>query len=194
MFVLASKSPRRIELLKKYLIDDFVNVSLDVDERKFDNEKHSIIEYVTILAIQKMNEAIKKYPREIILTCDTTVYLNGEIINKPTDENDAFLMLKKLSNKTHEVYSSYCIAKEGKILKVGYDVSHVTFNFLDDELIKRYIKNKNPLDKAGAYGIQDSGRDFPIIKSYEGSYFNIMGLPVEKLKEEFIYLDIIESK
>ena len=193
MFVLASKSPRRNELLKKFLIDDFINDSIDIDERKFDKEKHSIIDYVVSIAIEKMRPIIKKYPNDIILTCDTTVYFNDEKLNKPLDEKDAYLMLNKLSNKTHEVYSSYCIAKEGKIIKVGYDVSYVTFNELSKELIKKYIKEKAPFDKAGAYGIQESNEEYPLIKSYKGSYYNIMGLPVEKLKEEFINLKILKK-
>lgn len=191
MFVLASKSIRRIELFKKYIDENFINDSIDIDERKFDKEKHSIVEYVELIAEEKIKPMIKKYPHDIILTCDTTVYFNNEKLNKPIDEMDAFLMLKKLSNNTHKVYSSYCIAVNGIIKKVGYDVSYVTFNELSDELIKKYIKEKAPFDKAGAYGIQESNDTYPLIKNYKGSYFNIMGLPVEKLKEEFIKLYLL---
>ena len=133
----------------------------------------------------------KKYPNDIIIAADTLVYLDDEILGKPHNENEAIKMLKKLSNRKHEVktlYTIYCLNKKIEITKEV--VSEVYFNDLSDELISSYVKSKSPLDKAGAYGVQDNER-FPIINKTVGSFSNIVGLPIEELEKDLRKINII---
>ena len=179
MIVLASKSPRRKELMK--LIDvDFITFNSDIDE-DISYLLPTPLEATRDIALRKALKAKEAYPNEIILSADTIVVLNNEILHKPNSEEDAYNILKKLSNKTHEVITAYTIINKDKIL-TNHVISYVTFNELSDELINAYIKTGSPLAKAGAYGIQD--KDFDLVKSYEGSYDNIVGFPVDEIKED----------
>lgn len=175
MFILASSSPRRKELLKK-LIDDFVIISPNIDERILDSSfspaklslEESKIKAYSIKA---------SHPDDEILSCDTIVVLDGAALGKPLDEKDAFEMLKKESGKKQVVLSSYTYIGKGK--EISRTVrSYVYFNELNDEQILSYIKNYQPFDKAGSYGIQDNAG---LISRIEGSYDNIMGLPTEDI-------------
>lgn len=192
-FVLASKSPRRIELFKKFISHNFIHLDSNFDER------HALIsfkypfKYVKELAIYKAKSIPEKYNNEhyILISSDTIVYFKGKILNKPNNYLEAFNMLKSLSNNVHKVYTAYAIFQNKKLLKCNYDVSFVYFNFLTDEVINNYISKMKPFDKAGAYGIQEQGKDFKLVKRYRGSYFNIMGLPIEKLKKDLKSLNLI---
>lgn len=174
--ILASKSPRRKDILLEfgYTFDivtaDFNEVCLlnNPEKTAMDN------------AFGKANAVYKKLSDKsmAVIGSDTIVCYGGEILGKPTDEKDAMAMLEKLSGKTHQVISGYAVVSSEQTI-VGTDKSLVTFNKLSPELIKDYIKSGSPLDKAGAYGIQD---DFPIVKNHSGSLYNIIGLPIEKLK------------
>ena len=111
------------------------------------------------------------------------VKLDDEILGKPKDEKDAYHMLKSLSNKTHQVITSFCIINRSKnIIICDKVISYVTFNELDEQLISDYILSKSPLDKAGAYGIQDNDK-YPIIKELNGSLDNVIGFPQDEIKE-----------
>ena len=178
MIVLASKSPRRRELMKR-ITTDFIVYDSNVDEDKF--RVFPPIEACRMISYSKAMTARKEYPNDTIVAADTVVILNNEGINKPKDREDAFNILRKLSNKTHEVVTSLVVIKEGKITG-NIVISQVTFNDLSDELINAYIESGSPLDKAGAYGIQDNDK-FPIVKEYKGSYDNIVGFPVDEIKE-----------
>lgn len=177
--ILASKSPRRKELLKE-IFSDFIIIPSTVDENKYSLDKLSLV---------KAEEISNLYPNDLVISADTLVYLDNKILGKPKDELDAYKMLKSLSNKTHVVTTYYSIfLKEKNIFFTNKCDSFVTFNELSDELIYAYIKTGSPLDKAGAYGIQD--KEFNLVKVYKGELNNIIGLPTEKLKKDLISLGI----
>lgn len=179
MIVLASASPRRRELLKQ-IVTDFQVTTSDINEE----ESYVLppLEAVLDIAKRKGLNIIDKYPNDIVISADTIVVLDDEIIGKPVDENDAKRILKKLSNREHKVITAYCLFKEDKMIE-NYVVSKVQFYKLSDELIDKYVATGSPLDKAGAYGVQDN-KDFPIVKSIIGSVDNVIGFPVKEIKED----------
>ena len=141
------------------------------------------------LAKQKAYDVFKDHPDDVILGCDTIVVFKGEIFNKPIDENDARRMLKELSNNHHIVLTSYTlISKDFEISRTVR--SDVYFNQLSDELINRYVASGSPLDKAGAYGMQDE--EYHLIKKIIGSTTNVKGLPKEMLSRDLKALGIIK--
>lgn len=177
MLILASKSPRRIELLKQ-IVPEFIVEPANVDERLLDPtmDKKDLSKEEARL---KAYDIFSKHPHDDVLSCDTVVILDGKALGKPDDEDDAFRMLKEESGKKQVVLSSYTFINEEK--EISRTVrSYVYFKELSDEQIWDYIKKYQPLDKAGAYGIQDEAG---LIDHIEGSYSNIMGLPVEDLKK-----------
>ena len=179
MIVLASASPRRRELLKQ-IVTDFQVTTSDINEE----ESYVLppLEAVLDIAKRKGLNIIDKYPNDIVISADTIVVLDNEIIGKPVDENDAKRILKKLSNREHKVITAYCLFKEDKMIE-NYVVSKVQFYKLSDELIDKYVATASPLDKAGAYGVQDN-KDFPIVKTIIGSVDNVIGFPVKEIKED----------
>lgn len=180
MIILASKSPRRKELLKE-LIDEFIIIPPTIDEYLYPFEE---------LSLAKAKAIAKDHPSDIIISADTIVIKDGEVFGKPKDQIDAKRMLNELSNKVHEVktiYSIYSIEKNISLTRIV--TSKVYFNKLTPSLIDAYVKSLSPLDKAGAYGIQD--KEYHLVKEIEGSYTNIVGLPVDELKEDLISLKII---
>jgi septum formation protein len=175
---LASKSPRRKKLLKQIGLK-FKTISIDPDEEILDGEHP--VQTVKRLAIHKSDAALNKCKNGIIITADTIVVLNNEIIGKPKNEKDAVSILKKLSGNTHKVYTGFCLrdSTNGKMI-VDYQVSRVTFRKLNSREITDYVKTGSPMDKAGAYGIQDDfGAVF--VNKIEGCYYNVVGLPISKL-------------
>ena len=174
MLILASTSPRRKELLKK-ITKSFISVAPKVNERDY---QFDTFHYALELSRLKAYEVSARYPNEPILACDTIVVLNNEIINKPKNHSDAIRILKLLSNKTHLVISGYTYINKKKEINRQV-VTKVTFNKLSDELINEYVKKGYANGKAGAYGIQDP---YDIVKHIDGSYFNVMGLPIEDIK------------
>jgi septum formation protein len=174
---LASKSPRRRKLLKQLNLK-FRSFSVETEEIVLPDEKpHSA---VLRIAKEKMMVAKQKIKHGIIITADTIVFLDGKVLGKPKNEKDAFRMLKKLSNKTHQVYSAYCIYNtRTKKMLAEFVKTDVTFRKLLDEEILEYIRTGSPMDKAGAYGIQDDfGAVF--IDKIDGCYYNVVGLPLSK--------------
>ncbi|MBE6143625.1 MAG: septum formation protein Maf [Erysipelotrichaceae bacterium] len=181
MFILASKSPRRKELLKS-IIPTFEIIPSNVDEFKYSLDELSLV---------KALEIAKDHPNDIIISADTIVILDNKVFGKPQDEKDAYRMLKELSSNVHEVKTIYTIFCEKlHISHTRVITSKVYFNSLSEELISSYIASGSPLDKAGAYGVQDNS-SYPIISHIEGSYTNIVGLPVDELKEDLIALKLI---
>ncbi|HZK33027.1 MAG TPA: Maf family protein [Tissierellaceae bacterium] len=175
--ILASSSPRRKELLNKYNLD-FHIFPADVDESYGDDELPEQI--AMSLALQKALWVEKHFKEEIIIAADTIVVLEDEILNKPIDEKHAFHMLKKLSGKEHRVITGISIIKANTNLKViDFETTIVKFRNISDDKIKRYIKTKEPMDKAGAYGIQGYGQ--VLIEGLNGCYSNVVGLPLGKL-------------
>ena len=175
---LASKSPRRKVLLKQLNLE-FKVFSVECDESFKRNE--SFIQTVKRLSLIKLKAAKKIHNDGIIITADTLVVLDKEIIGKPKNKKDAVKILKKLSNKTHKVYTGFCVHNAFKNITItDYEKTLVTFKKLSDKEIKSYVNSGSPLDKAGAYGIQDDfGTVF--VKKINGCYNNVMGLPLYKV-------------
>lgn len=188
-FILASGSPRRKEILSAAGVKFSVFVS-DADESAV-NKDAPVGIYVQELALLKAAAAAKyvlKKKDAVIISADTIVTLDGKILGKPRDEDDAFDMLKSLSNRAHEVYTGYCVMRMSDGFTVCNSVkTEVLFKELDDDLIRRYIRTGEPMDKAGAYGIQ--GKGAILAEKINGDYFNVVGLPVsalaKTLKDEF---------
>lgn len=135
-------------------------------------------EYVEKLALIKAREVFAQSPEACVVGCDTIVWLDGEIIGKPRDEQDAFRILKKLAGRAHVVYTGVAILAPGRE-SVFFDQTKVTFNRLSDAELRAYITTGEPLDKAGAYGIQGPGSF--LVERVEGCYFTVMGLPNPRL-------------
>ena len=196
MLILASNSPRRKELLAGLGIPYDVFVLKGIDESYPDSlPTNEVAEYIArkkAAAYKNVNlndnHNITPPNREgmgeglIILTADTIVVCDGEILGKPHDADDACTMLRKLSGKTHQVYTGYCLQKGDKTVS-GTVCSDVTFKELSDEEITHYVSEYKPLDKAGAYGIQE-WIGYIGITGIRGSYYNVMGLPVQRIYEE----------
>ena len=175
--VLASKSPRRCELLS-HIIKDFKIISADINEEFSPLLK--INDIAKHIAEKKANfYADQVKVNDIYITADTIVILNNEILGKPKDEKDAFNMLKSLSGNSHLVHTGVSIIFNKKIYSF-YDETKVTFYSLSNREIMDYINRCQPFDKAGSYGIQD-WMGFVGIKKMEGDFFNVMGLPLHKL-------------
>ncbi|MCS7228632.1 MAG: nucleoside triphosphate pyrophosphatase [Candidatus Kryptonium sp.] len=177
LVVLASASPRRQILLKQIGLNFIVHPS-GVDE----NSIHSLPPeaYVLTLSRKKAIEVAKNYNDALIISADTIVVLDGEIINKPKDSEDAKNMLRKLSGKTHKVYTGFTIldTKTNKIYS-DFEVTDVKFREIDEEEIEEYVATGSPLDKAGAYGIQDDyGAVF--VEKINGCFYNVVGFPLTK--------------
>ncbi len=180
--VLGSASPRRQELLKLLAVDFEIRLS-NVDEQ-FD-ERLPTEEIAEILAKQK-SEALKNTIRkdEILITADTIVTKEGRVLNKPNNEKEAFEMLSFLSEDMHEVITGVCISSTEKSISFSVNTK-VFFKKLSAEEINFYIKNYKPFDKAGAYGIQE-WIGLIGIEEIQGSYFNVVGLPMQKLYQNLI--------
>ncbi len=176
--ILASNSIRRKELLNKLGIDFSVKASENFDETYSKNLKK---EEVAIFLSKKKARSLEKKisDNEIFITADTIVCFEDEILGKPKDEKEAQEMLNKLSNNKHEVITGVCVFSKKKE-KFFFTKTDVFFKKISDEEINYYIKNYKPFDKAGAYGIQEwIGLAF--VEKIEGSYFNVVGLPISKL-------------
>lgn len=175
---LASKSPRRRKLLKQLNLN-FRSFSVDINEIVKRKEKPSSA--VLRLSKEKLELAKEKKNNGIIITADTIVVLDSKILGKPKDKKDAFRILKMLSGRTHTVYTGYSIFNSENTRTISeYETTKVTFRKLTDEEILEYIAGGSPMDKAGAYGIQDDfGAVF--IKKINGCYYNVVGLPLAKL-------------
>jgi len=175
---LASKSPRRRKLLKQLGIS-FKSFTVDLHEEILDGEHP--VQTVKRLAEHKSLLAVKRIKKGIVITADTIVVLNNEIIGKPKNRKDASQILSKLSGKTHQVYTGFVVFNTVSKKKVtGYERTLVTFKRLSKKEIDDYINTGSPMDKAGAYGIQDDfGAVF--VKQINGCYYNVVGLPLAKL-------------
>ncbi len=185
--ILASESPRRKYLLEQAGIE-FDVVPSNIDESIF--KKCSPREYVTKLSSAKACDVAERYQKSWVIGADTIVVINGEILEKPESKEHAEVMLGKLSNNTHMVYSGFslCCKSQGRII-TGSVKTDVKFKKLSNREIQWYINTNEPFDKAGAYAIQGLGASF--IKSINGSYTNVVGLPVCELIEILIEENVI---
>ncbi len=179
--LLASASPRRSELLRR-LAFDFEVIPAGVEE--VSTHPNGASGLVQTNALLKGRHVAELYPEKLVLGADTTVCLEGEILGKPVDMDAAVACLRRLSGKRHEVFTGIALCwARGQLEEVFVDRSEVVFQTLSDELIHEYIRLVNPLDKAGAYGIQAHREK--IIASVVGSVENVMGLPVQRLHTWF---------
>ncbi len=173
MFILASGSPRRKELLCK-IVEEFVIIVPNVDESLLHVDAKDL---PAEESKAKAYAIASLHPEDEVLACDTVVVLDGEVLGKPKDEEDAKAMLRRQSGRKEIVLSGYTYIGRGKEITATV-ATEVYFNELSEELIEAYVQTKSPLDKAGAYGIQDG---FPLIKEIRGSFDNVMGLPTEDI-------------
>lgn len=177
-FILASASPRRKEILER-IGAQFEIIPPDVEENNAgDSDPEAMVRENAVL---KAGWVANLHPKRFVLGSDTTVHIDGRVLNKPVDMDNARRMLRNLSGRTHVVYTG--VSLHCRSLQVEETIgvrSEVTFKELSDETIDRYFEIVNPLDKAGSYGIQE-GTDL-IIASFKGSHSNIMGLPIDETK------------
>lgn len=176
--ILASASPRRQELLK-YAVKDFVCIPANIDEKLPDGVEAD--ESAEFLAVRKAAFIAKKNPSDLVIGCDTVVVSDGIIYGKPNDTDDAAAMLRALSGKTHKVITGVCLFMNGRSISFS-ETTEVSFYPLTDKEITEYIATGEPFDKAGAYGIQGYG--CMLVKKINGDFFNVVGLPVSRLKRE----------
>ena len=180
--ILASGSPRRQELLKSLGVPFEIRIK-EIDEVYPKHLKKS--EISDYLAQLKSNAFVEELnPKDLLITSDTIVWYHNMALGKPKSKDDAFQMLQKLSGKTHEVITSVCIKSLQKE-DIFNCITKVTFKELSSEEIQFYIDNYNPMDKAGAYGIQDWIGQIGVTK-IEGSYFNVMGFPIHKIYSQLL--------
>jgi septum formation protein len=174
--ILASGSPRRRELLAE------AGFTFDViapEVREISTSDLTVAELTACNALRKARAVAREYPNDVVLAADTIVSLGTEAFGKPADMHDARRILRRLSDRTHEVYSAVFICKRSSGRRhVFYDVSRVRFRRLSESAISDYFAKINPLDKAGAYAAQGHGTE--IIERIDGSFTNVVGLPMEK--------------
>ncbi len=173
--ILASGSPRRRELLSRLGIS-FEIITKNIDESTIADETPS--DLVQRLARQKAQAVYQDHPSCTILAADTVVALDGKIMGKPHDQNEAFAYLSMLNNRTHEVFSGICLIDKGQ-LKTQVVCTKVTFGCFSDDILKAYIATGEGADKAGAYAIQGQGAF--LISSILGSPTNVIGLPMQEV-------------
>jgi len=176
--VLASQSPRRQELLRGLHLDFTVQVK-NVDESYPD---YLVGVDIPMYLAEKKANAYNIDDETLLITADTIVWHEGQVLGKPIDKAEAKRMLKQLSGKTHEVITGVCI-RTSKKRKVFHVISEVRFASLSDDEIDFYMNNYKPYDKAGSYGVQE-WIGYIGVEHIEGSYFNVMGLPIQRLYNE----------
>ena len=183
--ILASNSPRRKELMSGLGVDYVVRTLPDVNESYPDTlQGEEIPAYISREKAEAYQSMIE--PDELLITADTIVWMNGEVLGKPKDREDAIRMLRKLSGASHQVITGVCLTTKG--WQNSFTVTtDVTFAVLSEEEIVYYVDKYSPMDKAGAYGVQE-WIGFIGVESISGSYYNVMGLPVQKLYRELIKL------
>ncbi len=184
--ILASNSPRRKELLSRILpLEQFVIIGSNIQEKVKEDE--SAESFSTRMAEEKARDVARKHVdgienASVVIGADTVVLLEEEIIGQPSDRDDAIRILRRLSGHSHEVITGVAIflVEENRTIEFAVR-SEVWMKELSDETIEKYVESGEPMDKAGAYAIQGVGRD--LIEKFEGSLTNIIGLPVEELRE-----------
>lgn len=176
--ILASASPRRKEILT--LADlDFDIMPSNAEEITTKTAPHEVVMELASIKAKDIYERSDK--QSIVVGADTVVAYQGQILGKPADEADAKRMLSMLSGQTHEVYTGVCVIEDGEA-NTFYEETKVTFYEISDAQIDHYIKTREPMDKAGSYGIQGKAAIF--IKGIEGDYYNVVGFPIARFMQE----------
>jgi septum formation protein len=178
--ILASSSPRRAELLRQLGVEFKV---MPADAPEILHEQLTAGEAAQINAYRKARSVAKKYPDALVIGADTLVYIDTVLFGKPANLEAAYLMLERLQGRTHQVVTAVCLLNlRNHRQRIFADNTTVTFKPLDAVKIRRYLSKVDPLDKAGAYAIQEQA-DL-IVDKFSGSYSNVVGLPLERLKRE----------
>ena len=173
--ILGSQSPRRRELMAGLDLP-FTAITIDADEHYPAELQGGDIPYYISRAKAHAYEG-KLKEDQILITADTIVWLEGQMLGKPHDEAEAYAMLRALSGKTHQVFTAVTFVQKGKAMETVVDKTDVTFAELTDDEIRHYIQKYRPFDKAGAYGVQE-WIGYIACTGMKGSYFNVMGFPV----------------
>lgn len=187
--ILASKSPRRKEILSQFGFEIEI-ITADIEEV---SDKEGIREQLMDISRKKSSEIARENPQKYVVSADTAVIIDDEMLGKPKSREEAKRMLKKLSGREHEVITAYTLFNltEG-IEHSHYDTTRVIFKDLTDEEIEWYIDTDEPMDKAGAYGIQ--GKGAILIERIEGDFYNVMGFPLSRFYEDLKSLGLNMSK
>lgn len=180
--ILASSSPRRKELLSS-VIPEFKTIAPQVDESSVQDS--APVGLVRKLSYLKANAIAQDHENALIIGCDTVVWIEGQILGKPKNKDEARQMLKLLSGKKHNVTTGVCVINNDKATQFE-KTTQVSFYSLTDDEIERYIETDEPYDKAGGYGIQELGGLF--VKKIKGDYYTVVGLPIAKLNRVLIKL------
>ena len=187
--ILASASPRRAELLRE-IVEEFQVIPGHAEE--FQPEQFSPVESCLLNAYRKARVIAKRFPDALVVGADTEVCLGRRVFGKPRDREDAQRMLAELAGRTHLVITGVCLLHLRRHQQPLFaDITRVTFKQLDAPEISDYLDRINPLDKAGAYAIQENGD--MIVERAEGSFSNVVGLPVERLREELERMSVEKS-
>lgn len=171
--ILASGSPRRQELLK-FVVPEFEVIPSGAPEDADGHPSKRVVE----LALLKANDIAAHHPNALVIGADTLVAIRGQVLGKPRDEEEAVAMLRMLSGRTHKVYTGLALI-EGAKSRTTCCVTRVTFAHMSDKEIRAYVATGEPMDKAGAYGIQGYAGKY--IRGIRGCYYNVMGLPLHTL-------------
>ncbi len=182
-YILASRSPRRREILSSLGLP-FEVVTSEADENSTVTDPHRLVEELARRKGEAVRDHLKEMGRDlsqtVIIASDTVVAIDGEILGKPHDREDAARMLRLYSGRTHEVVSGICLIAGDRIAS-AHEVTEVEFDVMDEETVLRYVSTTEPYDKAGAYAIQ--GLASAYIKGIHGDYFNVVGLPVHCMNQ-----------
>ena len=184
MIILASASPRRQELLKM-IFTDFSVLPANIDETVEDGI--DLLSYPKYLAVKKAGHIHKEHYDDLVIGSDTGVFIDDEMLGKPENYDDAVNMLKRLSGRSHKVITGCAVFYKDKTISFS-QTTEVEFYPLSDKEIEDYVKTNEPMDKAGAYGIQGLGA--MLVKGIKGDFYNVIGLPVAQLKSELAKLEI----
>ena len=183
--ILASKSPRRKEILENIGF----NLVIKSEEIEEISDKIEVVEKIKDIPYKKVYPVAEKYSSEYVVGADTIVEVDGEIIGKPKNEIEVKRILEKLSNRSHNVITAFSfINLEKNISIIDAKITKVYFKKLSSEMIDWYIATGEPMDKAGAYGIQDKGSIF--VEKIEGDFFTVMGFPIERFMERLAEIGI----
>ena len=188
--ILASASPRRKDLLEALGLQ-FEIIPAHIDEIMLPGE--TSLEHVRRLSEEKGRVIAAEYPGHIVISSDTIVLLDNMILGKPADQEDAARMLRLLSGRSHEVISAFSIhCTDMGLCVTEHEVTKVNFRELSDEEIYNYIVGGSPMDKAGAYGIQDLSAN--LVESINGCFYNVIGFPIAKFQKTWGKLSLTEKK
>ncbi len=177
--ILASKSPRRKEILEEFGFKFKVEAKETLEKSEKENPKDFVME----IALEKAMAVAEENYMEWIVAADTVVVHNNKILGKPKNEEEAKEVLKSLSSHSHEVYTGVAIVNKQKNINITFtELTKVYFKNISDQEINWYVETKEPLDKAGSYGIQ--GKGSILIEKIEGDFYNVMGFPISKFYEE----------